>query len=165
MAWLAHELGCFPIGIWISLAILLVSGGFFTIFAQGLSFLKWDLALKLHLQEDSRSSPDPVEKTMGAISQGEAGADLIVQGALIVTALAGILLRHPVGFVAGITQGVLWIYVTLMVLFQRWMLFRWGMVHDLARLKAVGPPMVLAAGVPGAVMIVCLAANRGWFEW
>lgn len=165
MVWLTQEWGPLPAGIWIVLALLLVSGGFFTIFAQGLSFFRWDRALKLRLQEDSPASPDPVEKTMGAISQGEAGADLIVQGALIIAAFAGILLRHPAGFVAGIAQGVLWIYVTGMVLFQRWMLFRWGVVRDLSRLKAVGPVMVLAAGVPGAVLILCLAANRGWFGW
>lgn len=165
MAFLTYLLGPFPVGIWAVLAMLLVSGGVFTVFAQGLSFLKWDAALHIHLQEDSRTSQDPVEKTVGAMSQGEAGADVIVQGTLIILALVGVFLRHPVGFIAGVAQGIIWIYVTFMVLFQRWMLYRWGVVNDLARLKHVAPAMVLAAGVPGAVMIACLVANRGFFGW
>lgn len=165
MNMLTQLLGPFPIGIWGALAILALSGGFFTIFAQGLSFLKWDTALKLHLQEDSRSSSDPVEKTIGAMSHGEAGADLLVQGLLIVLALAGIFLRHPAGLVAGTAQGILWIYVTVMVIFQRWALFRWGVVKDLSRLKHVAPVMVLAAGIPGGLLVVCLLANRAFFGW
>lgn len=165
MGFLAHALGPFPIGIWATLAMLLVSGGVFTVFAQGLSLLKWDTALRLRLQEDSPASRDPVEKAVGAMSQGEAGADVVVQGTLIAVSVAGILLRHPAGFVAGIAQGVIWVYVTIMVLLQRWMLRRWGVVNDLSRLKHVAPAMILAAGVPGAAMIVCLVANRGFFGW
>lgn len=165
MAFLTYMLGPFPVGIWAVLAMLLVIGGGFTIFAQGLSLLNWDAALSIRLQEDSRTSEDPVEKTIGAMSQGEACADVIVQGTLVILTCAGIFLRHPIGWVAGMAQGVLWIYVTFLVLFQRWMFFRWGVVKDLARLKQVGPIMVLAGGVPGVAMIVCLVANRGFFAW
>lgn len=165
MAFLTYMLGSLPVGIWAVLVMLLLSGGVFTIFAQGLALLNWDAALSMHLQEDSRTSGDPVEKTIGAMSQGEAGADVIVQGTLVVLSFAGIFLRHPVGWVAGLAQGVLWIYVTFMVLFQRWMFFRWGVVKDLARFKQVAPIMVLAAGLPGIAMIVCLVANRDYFGW
>lgn len=160
---LTHMLGPFPVGIWAVLVFLVVSGAGLTLFAQGLSFLNWDAALSIRLQEDSRTSEDPVERTIGAMSQGEAGADVIVQGTVIVIAFAGIFLRHPVGWVAGLVQGVIWIYVTLMVLCQRWMLFRWGVVRDLARLRYLAPIMVLFFGVPGVVTIVCLAVNRGFF--
>lgn len=162
---LTHFLGPYPVGIWVVLAMLLVGGGMFTIFGQALSVLSWDTALRLRLQEDSRTSRDPVERTMGAMSQGEACADVIVQGTLIFVSCAGILLRHPVGFVAGVAQGVIWVYVTFLVLFQRWMLYRWRVVNDMARLKHVGPAMVLAAGIPGILMIVCLVANREFFGW
>jgi len=150
MAFLTYMLGPFPVGIWAVLAMLVVSGGVLTIFAQGLSLLNWDAALSIRLQEDSRTSEDPVEKTIGAMSQGEACADVIVQGTLVVLSFTGIFLRHPVGWIAGMAQGVLWIYVTFLVLSQRWMFFRWGVVKDLARLKQVAPIMVLAAGVPGS---------------
>jgi len=160
MAFLTYMLGPFPVGIWAVLVMLLLIGGVFTIFAQGLSLLNWEAALSMHLQEDSRTSEDPVEKTIGAMSQGEAGADVIVQGILVVLSFVGIFLRHPVGWVAGLALGVLWIYVTFMVLFQRWMFFRWGVVKDLTRLKQVAPIMVLAGGFPGIVMIVCLVSNR-----
>jgi len=165
MNFLTAMLGPFPVGIWAVLIILVLSGSVFTMFAQGLSFLNWEAALSMRLQEDSRTSGDPVEKTMGAMSQGEAGADVIVQGALIILSFAGIFLRHPFGWVTGLAQGVLWIYVTFMVLFQRWMLFRWGVVKDLRRFKQVAPIMVLAAGLPGVVMIVCLVVNRDYFGW
>ncbi len=161
---LMHQLGPFPIGIWAVLAMLLVGGGVFTIFGQALSLLNWDTALRLRLQEDSRTSEDPVERTMGAMSQGEAFAD-VVQGSLIVVAFAGILLKHPVGFISGVVQGVIWVYVTFLVLSQRWMLYRWSVVDSMARLKRVAPAMLLAAGVPGALMIACLVVNRGFFEW
>ncbi len=137
MTFLTHGLGPFPVGLWIALVILLVCGGFFTIIAQGLSFWKWDTALALRLQEDSRTSPDPAERTVGAMSQGEAGADVIVHGTLIVLAAAGILWKHPVGFVAGMAQGILWVYVTFMVVLQRWMLCRGGVVRG--RGEARGP--------------------------
>ncbi|NLA41235.1 MAG: hypothetical protein GX874_07470 [Smithella sp.] len=162
---LTHQFGQFPIGIWAVLAMLFVGGGVFTIFGQALSLLNWDAALRLRLQEDSRKSRDPVERTMGAMSQGEAVADVVVQGALILLASAGILLQHPVGFVAGIAQGVIWIYVTFLVLSQRWMLYRWEIVNNMARLKHVGPAMLLVAGIPGALIITCLVANRGFFGW
>ncbi|HQM23491.1 MAG TPA: hypothetical protein PK572_07655, partial [Kiritimatiellia bacterium] len=119
----------------------------------------------LRLQEDSRRSQDPLERTMGAISQGEAVADVAVQGVLILLSFVGILLRNPVGFVAGIAQGVIWIYATFLVLAQRWMLYRWGIVNNLARLKHVAPAMLLAGGIPGALMIICLVANIGFFGW
>ncbi len=162
---LTHLLGAFPVGIWAVLAMLLVCGGVFTLFGQSLSLLHWDAALRLRLQEDSRSSRDPVERTMGAVSQGEALADVIVQGTLVILAFAGILLRHPAGFVAGIALGIIWVYVTFLVLSQRWMLYRWGVVDDMARMKQVGPAMVLAVGIPGILMIVSLVANRGFFGW
>jgi hypothetical protein len=165
MAFLTHMLGPFPVGIWAVLAMLLFNGGVLTIFAQGLSLVNWDAALSIRLQEDSTTTEDPVERTVVAMSQGEAGADVIVQGTLIVLSLVGVFLRHPVGLLAGVAQGVIWIYVTFLVLFQRWMLYRWGVVSDLGRLKQVAPIMVLAAGVPGAVMIACLVANQGFFAW
>lgn len=145
--------------------MLFVGGGVFTIFGQALSLLNWDAALRLCLQEDSRKSRDPVERTMGAMSQGEAVADVVVQGSLIVLALAGILLQHPVGFVAGIAQGVIWIYVTFLVLSQRWMLYRWKIVNNMSRLKHVAPAMLLVAGIPGTLIIICLVTNRRFFGW
>jgi hypothetical protein len=160
---LTHMLGPFPVGIWAVLGFLLVSGVGGLIFAQGLSFLNWDAALSLRLQEDSKTSEDPVERTIGAMSQGEAGADVIVQGPVIVIAIAGIFLRHPVGWLAGLVLGVMWVYVTVLLTFQRWMLFRWGVVGDLARLRYIAPLMVLFWGLPGVVMVVCLAVNRGFF--
>jgi len=66
---------------------------------------------------------------------------------------------------AKLAQGVLWIYVTFMVLFQRWMFFRWRVVKDLAQFKQVAPIMVLAGGLPGVAMIVCLLAIRSFFGW
>ena len=162
---LTHQVGSFPVGIWAVLDMLFVGGGVFTIFGQGLSLFNWDAALRLRLQEDSRRSQDPLERTMGAISQGEAVADVAVQGVLILLSFVGILLRNPVGFVAGIAQGVIWIYATFLVLAQRWMLYRWGIVNNLARLKHVAPAMLLAGGIPGALMIICLVANIGFFGW
>jgi len=35
----------------------------------------------------------------------------------------------------------------------------------MAWLKQVGPIMVLAAGLPGVAMIVCLVVNRNYFGW
>ena len=69
----------------------------------------------------------------------------------------------PVGWLAGLVLGVIWVYVTVLLTFQRWMLFRWGVVGDLARLRYIAPLMVLFWGLPGVVMIVCLAVNRGFF--
>ena len=57
----------FPVGIWAVLLILILSGGVFTIFSQGLSLLNRGAALSMRLQGDSRTSGGSVEKTIGAM--------------------------------------------------------------------------------------------------
>jgi hypothetical protein len=164
MGFLTRSVGRFPLGIWIVLAFLLISGLVFTLFAQALSFFAWDAALSVGLQEDSRYSSDVTERTIGAMSWGESGADVPVQGTLVILTLIGILRRRRFGFVTGVTQATIWIYVTLMVMLQRVGFYNWGVVPDLSRLEQVGPAMILLAGIPGIVMLVCLIANRGFFE-
>ena len=164
MKFLTKKAGPLPLGLWIVLFFLLVSGLAFTIFAQSLSFFAWDYALSLGLQEDSPRSADMVERTIGAMSWGEVGADVLVQTTLIILALIGILRRRLYGFVAGVTQATIWIYVTLMVPLQRIGLYDWGVVPDLSRARYVGPVMIILAGVPGVIMLICLVSNRRFFE-
>ena len=84
MKFLTKRIGRFPLGIWIVLVFLVISGLVMLLFAQGLSFFAWDAAYSLGVQEDSRNSTDIVERTIGAMSWGEAGADFLVQGTLII---------------------------------------------------------------------------------
>ena len=163
MSFLTRPAGRFPIGIWIVVVLFFLSGFIFTLFGQGLSVLSWDTALALGLQEDSRTSPDIVERSIGAMSQGEAGADFLVQGALFLLTIIGIFRRKFYGYVAGMAQGVLWIYVTFMVIFQRLTFYTWGLVPDLSRAEYVAPIMFLAAMVPGIFTLYVLEKNRSWF--
>jgi hypothetical protein len=70
MKFLTKHVGRFPLGIWIVLVFLLISGLVVILFGQALPFFAWDAALSLGFQEDSRFSADIVEKTMGANSWG-----------------------------------------------------------------------------------------------
>jgi len=164
MEFLTKRIGRFPLGIWIVLVFLLITGLIFTLFAQTLSFFDWDTALSLGLQEDSRNSTDIVERTIGAMSWGEAGADVLVQGILIILTLIGILQRRQFGFVTGVTLATIWVYVTLMVPLQRIGFYNWGVVPDLSRAKYVGAVMVALAGIPGVISLICLTTNRDFFN-
>jgi len=164
MDFLTKPIGRFTLGIWIVLLILLTLGVFSIFFAQGLSLISWDTALSWGMQEDSRYSTDIVEKTIGAISQGEAAADVLIQGALTIITLIGILLRRQFGYVAGIGQAIIWIYVTPLILFQRIALYNWGLVPDLSRVQSLSPVMIALGALPGVIMLICLVANRRYFE-
>lgn len=163
MTILTKPLGGFPLGIWIVLVILAFTGLVFTLFGQGLSVFAWDTAVEIGMQEDSRYSANPVEKTMGAVSWGEAGADLLVQGTLIALTLLGIFRRKPYGLFAGCAESVILIYVTPMVLLQRVALYLWGLESDLSRFGELWAVMIFLALVPGAIMLVCLIANMNFF--
>jgi hypothetical protein len=164
MKFLTKRIGRFPLGIWIVLVFLLITGLFFTLFAQALSFFAWDAALSLGLQEDSPNSTDMVERTIGAMSWGEAGADVPVQGALIVLTVIGILRRRQFGFVTGVALTTIWIYVAIMILLQRIDLYHWGVVPDLSRAKYLAPFIVALIGIPGVLSLICLTANREFFS-
>ena len=159
---LTKQLGRFPLGIWIVLAIS-VTLGLVMILGQALSLVAWDAALSLGLQEDARESTDLVELTFGAVSWGEAVADVVVQGPLLTLTVSGIICRRPVGFVAGVTMFTSWIYAAVMLSFQRVGLYNWGMVADLSRFQSVGLPMLFLVGIPGLVSLVCLDANKAYF--
>lgn len=94
----------------------------------------------------------------------ETGADVLVQGTLIILTLIGILRRRQFGFVTGVTLTTIWIYVTLMIPLQRIGLYNWGVVPDLSRAKVVGPLMVALWGIPGVISLICLTANRDFFN-
>jgi hypothetical protein len=125
--------------------------------------LTWDTALALGLQEDSRYSADIVARTIGAMSWGEAGADALVQGTLVILTLIGIWRRRPFGLFTGVTLATIWIYVTLSVTLQRIGLYAWGVTPDLSRAEYAGTLMIAFAGIPGVIALICLIANRRFF--
>ena len=163
MKLLTKSIGSFPLGIWIVLVLVIVLGAIFGLIGQGLSLFSWETAVVIGLQEDQRDSPDIVERTMGAVSQGEAYADVLIQVSLVFITVIGILRRRYFGFIAGIGLSIIWIYVTPLVLFQRVTLFKWGLVPDLSRFYHLAPLMIGFAAIPGALMLVCLVVNRRFF--
>lgn len=164
MELLTKRIGRFPLGVWVVLVLLLTSGLFVTLFGQALSILSWDTALSLGLQDDSPHSDDIVERMMMAISWGEAGADVLVQGTLIILTVVGIFLRRRFGYVAGVGLAIIWIYVTFLITLESIALHTWGLVPDLSRAQHVGPLIGVLVGIPGVVSLVCLMANRAFFE-
>jgi hypothetical protein len=164
MSFLTKRIGRFPLGIWIVLVFLVILGLIVSFSGQVVSVLSWDTALSLGLQEDSPHSADIVERMVGAISWGEAVADVPVQGTLIILTLIGILRRRRFGFVAGVALATIWIYVAIMIPAQRIGLYSWGVVSDLSRAQYVGPLMVGLVGIPGVISLICLIANRQFFE-
>ena len=51
-----------------------------------------------------------------------------------------------------------------MIPLQRIGLYNWGVVPDLSRAKLVGPLMVALWGIPGVISLICLIANRDFFN-
>lgn len=160
---LAKHIGRLPLGIWIVLVLILTLGVYFTFAGQAVSLVSWDTAVSWGMQEDSPDSADTVAKVMVAVSWGEAVADVLIQGSLIVLTVIGILLRRRFGFITGIMLSAVWIYVTFLIIAQRISLYRWELVSDLSRVESVGPLMVLFAGIPGVILLVCLLSNQGYF--
>ena len=164
MGFLTSYAGRFPIGIWIVLVILLITGILFTLLGQAVSLISWDTAISLGLQEDSPHTADMVTKMMVAVSWGESGADVIVQGSLIILTIVGIFLRRRFGFVTGIMLAGIWIYVTFLIILQRISLYKWGLVSDLSRVNQIWLLMIVAAGIPSIVFLVCLLQNHEFFS-
>ena len=163
MSVLAKPLGRFPLGIWIVLVLILTLGVYSTFAGQAISLISWDTAVSWGMQEDSPDSADMVAKVMVAVSWGEAAADVLIQGSLIILTVTGILLGRRFGFITGIMLSAVWIYVTPLIIFQRISLYKWGLVSDLSRAELVGPLMVFFAGIPGVILLVCLVSNQGYF--
>lgn len=164
LTFLTKPCGRFPLGIWIALALLSVGGLVVGVGGQALSLWNWDAALALGLQEDHRNnSSDTLERAIAAVSWGEAAADVLVQGPLILVSLIGIWRQRSYGYVACITTAILWIYVTLLLSLERIGLYRQGLTPDLSRYWSVGLPMALLVGIPGVVLLICLVANQDFF--
>lgn len=163
MSLLTKRIGRFPLGIWIVLVLILTLGVYFTFVGQAVSLISWDTAVSWGMQEDSPQSADTMVRTMVAVSWGEAGADVLIQGSLIILTVIGILLRRRFGFITGIMLSAVWIYVTFLIIFQRVSLYRWGLAPDMSRVQDVWPVMVFFAGIPGMILLICLISNREYF--
>ena len=163
MKYLTKRIGPFPLGIWIVLFFVIITGGF-TLFGQALSFFAWDVAHSLALQEYSTKSSDLVERTIAGMSWGEACADTFVQGTLVILTLVGIFRRRRFAFITGISLAILWIYYTFLVPVARIGLYNWGVASDLSQAKLFGLIFILLYGIPGIISLVCLVANRQFFE-
>ena len=164
MKYLTKHIGPFPLGIWIVLFLVIISGGLFILFGQALSFFAWDVAYSLGFQEYSTESSDVVERTIAGMSWGEACADTFVQGTLVILTLIGILRRRRFGFTTGISLAILWIYYTFLIPVSRIGLYNWGVASDLSQAKLMGLVFILLCGIPGVILPICLVANRQFFE-
>jgi len=164
MKYLTKRIGPFPLGIWIVLFFVIITGGLFSLLGQAISFFAWDVAHSLGLQEYSTKSTDIVERTIAGMSWGEACADTFVQGTLVIITLVGIFLRRRFAFITGISLAILWIYYTFLIPVARIGLYNWGVASDLSQAKIMGLIFVLLCGIPGIISIICLVANRQFFE-
>ena len=163
MKYLTKRIGPFPLGIWIVLFFVIITGGF-TLFGQVLSFFAWDVAHSLGLQEYSTKSSDLVERTIAGMSWGEACADTFVQGTLVILTLVGIFRRRQFAFITCISLAILWIYYTFLIPVARIGLYNWGVASDLSQAKLFGLIFILLYGIPGIISLICLVANRQFFE-
>ena len=164
MKFLRKRVGPFPLGIWIVLFFIIISGGFIVFFGQALSFFAWDVAHSLGFQEYSTESSDIVERTIAGYSWGEAFADTFVQGTLVIVTLIGILRRRRYAFITGISLAILWIYYTFLIPGARIGLYNWGVAADLSQARLMGLIFIFLFGIPGVISIICLVANRQFFE-
>jgi hypothetical protein len=164
MKYLTKRIGSFPLGIWIVLFFVIITGGLFILCGQALSFFAWDVAHSLGFQEYSTKSSDIVERTIAGMSWGEACADTFVQGTLVILTLVGIFRRRRFAFITGISLAVLWIYYTFLIPGARIGLYNWGVASDLSQAKLMGLIFILLCGIPGIISIICLVANRQFFE-
>ncbi len=102
-----------------------------TLVMQGVSVVNFELARALGFQEDDPNSPDPFIRGRTLLEQGTAGADLIVQGLLLVGAIVGLLQRRAFGYACALAQLGISIYWPTFDMLQESLLVSRGVMERL----------------------------------
>lgn len=155
-------IGRHPLGIWIALFAMLfclfVAGG-----GQVLSLADWDLALRLHLQENDPSSSDIVQRVLAQIEWGVCVADVFLTLPLFAAGVVGVVLRRRWGMVAGMMAAICWVYMFVAYTAQRCgLVFRGGMGQGSDYAGIIGAFALLGL-VPCLLIIWGLGANADRF--
>jgi hypothetical protein len=156
-------LGRRPFGIWIALASLTLcislGGG-----GQTLSVARWDLAVRLGLQEDRLDAADLVERTLAHVEWGTAGADVAVVVPLLLAGLLGVVLRRRWGMLAAMMAATCWLYMGAAFGLQRYSIAVRAGLRPMQHY--VGPLVAFAVLVclPCALIIWGLGANADRFR-
>lgn len=159
---LTKLIGRLPLGIWVVLVLLL----FALIFGPGgqaISFISWDKAISLGLQEDHPDSRDVMERSLVPIEWGTAIADVILQTALILLALYGLIRKHWIGLAAGTMTFTVFMYAALFFFFQRYGIKVWN-TGDWTHWQKIATLFLIFAGSLGIIGLVCLWGNRKYFK-
>jgi hypothetical protein len=146
---LKKDIGPFPLGVWIALAVLLAV--FLGWGMQAYSLLNWDDAVDLGFQNE-RFTGDAVERAWAHESWSVAMADLLWPLPIGIVAFIGLLRKRLFGFAACLMEFAISVYFPLVFAFTRWATYR-GTAFTAVFLWAV----------PSLIGIVCLWANRRYF--
>lgn len=153
---------CHPLGIWIALFFMLfclfVAGG-----GQALSLVDWDLAFRLHLQENDQHSTNLVQRVLAQVEWGVCVADVFLTLPLFAVGLAGVILRRRWGMIAGMMAAICWIYMFVAYTAQRCGLVFRGGIGQWSDYAGIIGAFALLCLVPCLLIIWGLAANADRF--
>ena len=127
---------------------------------QVTSILDFETAVSLGFQEDDPNSADPFVRGRVLLEQGTAGADLIIQGMLIIVAILGLLCRSGIGFVCAFGQLGISIYWPTFDIIQESVLFSKGVSEELIVGNIVGEVFYIVLAL---VMAAILYRHRKVF--
>ncbi len=150
MIFLNKKFGRYPLGVWITLAALILTMSAWIM--QAYSLFNWEEAFKMGLQNGSFEG-DPLSQAMAAKEKGEAITDLIWVMPLNVLAIIGILRNKFLGLVAAMMTFAVCVYFPLFYIFQLWNTFM---------MTAIGAVILWA--IPSLLGIAGLWANRKLFK-
>jgi len=129
------------------IALLLIVG------MQVVSVVNFELALSLGLQEDDPNSLDPFIRGHAILEQGIAGADVIIQGLLLIGAIVGLLQRRAFGYACALGELGISIYWPTFDIFQESLLVSRGLMEGLDVSTVVFETVYIALSLVAALVL------------
>jgi hypothetical protein len=161
MQGLTFEIGWLPLGLWIVLALLVVSI-LLGVIGQAISVVSWNRALAWGLQEDDPRSGDPMERSFFAVEWGLALADVVVQSIAIVLALYGLFTRHWIGLLGGTVLFTILVYYGLAYFLRCYAIKIWGL-GDWTRWRGMAIKFLILAEATALLGLAGLWSNWRYF--
>lgn len=129
MEFLTTQIGKLPLGIWLSVIIIGLTGGS-NLINQAISVFNWRLALKLRVQEHAPDDPDPVNRVHMVMEWGHAIADIVSHIVIVPLSIFLAIQGNFWGFVLSTFLYIFYFYVGILLIAQRYGLVKFGLKRN-----------------------------------